>query len=188
MYSRLLSRVLGSLAVVWLVAGCVNNPASSLPPLQAQPLANYQLGSGDTVRVVVFGEDTLPQEYTVDERGTFSMPLAGAINAKGLTTEQLEKEIATKLKGVLVDPNVSVQMLASRPIYVVGGVNKPGAYPYAKDMTVLNAIAVGGGFTQLAHKDYFGITRQVNGVPKEFRATRDTPIHPEDTVYVYEMY
>ncbi len=181
-------RVVGVLAVAWLAAGCVNNPASGLPPLQAEPLAAYQLDTGDQIRVVVFGEDTIPQDYRIDEKGQFSMPLAGAVSAKGMTTAQLEGEIAKKLKNMLVNPNVSVQVVTTRPIYVVGGVNNPGAYPYAKDMTVLNAIAVGGGFTELAHKDYFGVTRQVNGVPKEFRATRDTPIHPDDTVYVYELY
>jgi len=182
--SRLASILVAGLALT----ACAINPARNLPPLSSEPMTSYQLNPGDNIRVVVFGQDDIPQEYRVDERGFISMPLAGSIKAAAMTTSDLERDVASKLKNVLVDPNVTVQVLSARPFYVVGGVLKPGTYPYMKDMTVLSAIATGGGFTPYAFKDQFGVTRQVNGAPKEFRADRNTVIRPDDIVYVYEMY
>lgn len=185
---RLWSKVTGLMAFGLLVSACAMNPARSLPPLDAQPMTSYQMSPGDEIRVVVYGQDDVPQDYRIDERGYISMPLAGSIRAAGMTTGDLEKEVDTKLKKVLVDPNVTVQVMSARPFYVVGGVLKPGSYPYTKDMTVLSAIATGGGFTPYAFKDYFGVTRQMDGKPQEFRADRNTPLRPDDLVYVYEMY
>ena len=187
---KTLAIIRGAIAVlaIALIAGCANNPASKLPKVVSDRMDDYRLSTGDTVRVVVFGQDNVPTDYIVDDHGTISFPLAGSIKAAGLTTAELEKKISTGLKGALVDPNVSAQVLVPRPIYVLGAVTKPGSYPYTKNMTVLNAIAVGGGLTQTAYDDYFGITRDENGVRKEYRGTRNDYIYPEDVVYVYSMY
>jgi len=110
------------------------------------PAQEYQLGAGDKVRVQVFGDETLSGEYQVDGRGAFTFPLVGAIAAGGLTSTQLESTLETKLKEYMRAPNVSVEILNYRPFYIVGEIRKPGSYPYVDGMTVVNAVAIAGGF------------------------------------------
>ena len=188
MSKGLLSRFLLSVVAAVALAGCTMNPAMELPQISSEPLNSYRLDAGDQVRVVVFGQDDIPTDYMVDDRGFISMPLAGSVEAQGLTTGELEKEIAKKLSNILVNPSISVQALSFRPFYILGGVTHPGAYPYVKNMTVLTAVAIGGGFSPNAYKDYVGVTRNIEGKNQEWRATRSAFVHPGDIVYVYEIY
>jgi polysaccharide export outer membrane protein len=71
----------------------------------------YTLDSGDKLRIVVFGQDTLSNNYTVDAQGTVSLPLVGAVEARGLTTSQLGSAIAARLRsGYVRDPSVAVEI------------------------------------------------------------------------------
>ena len=111
----------------------------------------YTLDSGDKLRIVVFGQDALSNNYTVDAQGAVSLPLVGAIEARGLTTAQLGSAIAGRLKsGYVRDPSVAVEIDTYRPFFVLGEVTFPGQYPYVPNMTVENAIAIAGGFTPRA--------------------------------------
>jgi protein involved in polysaccharide export with SLBB domain len=77
-----------------------------------------------------------------------AFPLIGNVPAQGVTTSQLQKTIAAKLSpDCLVNPSVSAEVVTRRPFYVIGEVHKPGNYPYVTDMTVVNAVAMAGGFT-----------------------------------------
>ena len=106
----------------------------------------YRLGTGDKVRVTVFGEDDLSGEFQVDGSGFIAMPLIGQVQAAGLSTNELGSAIATGLReGYLNQPRVSVAVSAYRPFYIIGQVNKPGEYAYVNDMTALNAVAMAGG-------------------------------------------
>lgn len=175
-------------ALAAILAGCAANPASSLPDMNSPRLAEYTLGSGDHLRIFVFGQDNIPEEYTVDDRGNVSIPLAGVIKAEGLKPQQLEAEVAKALHNVLVDPRVNVEVMEARPFFILGGVNNPGGYPYVKDMTVLTAVSLGGGFTEAAFSDYVGVTREQNGSKKQFRADPSDYIYPGDVIQVYTMY
>ncbi len=188
MAMNIISRFMLVFVAAATIAGCALNPATDLPSITSDPVASYRLDAGDQIRVVVFGQDDIPRDYMVDDRGFISMPLAGAVQAQGMTTAEMENEIAQKLSNVLVNPSVSVQVLSFRPFYILGGVAQPGAYPYVKNMTVLTAVAIGGGFSPNAHKDYVGITRTIDGKNQEWRATRSAYVHPGDIVYVYEIY
>lgn len=112
------------------------------------PLENYQLGTGDKLRVIVYGEDDLGGAFDVDSEGSVSLPMIGETKVVGLTVSQLERTIAAKLAdGYVLDPRVNVEIVQYRPFYVIGEVNKPGEYPYVSEMNVLNAVALAGGFT-----------------------------------------
>src|SRR5882724_34451 len=90
----------------------------------------YTLDSGDKLRIVVFGQDTLSNNYTVDAQGTVSLPLVGAVEARGLTTSQLGSAIAARLRsGYVRDPSVAVEIETYRPFFVLGEVTFPGQYP-----------------------------------------------------------
>lgn len=124
----------------------------------------YRLGSGDRLRIVVFNEEQLTGEVLVDPNGAIGVPLVGSIRAAGRTTDQLAADIAARLRGTyLRDPNVSLQVLQTRPFYVIGEVARPGEYPYRAGMTVQAAVAVAGGFTYRANQRRVFITRESIG-------------------------
>src|SRR6188508_2873862 len=84
----------------------------------------YTLDSGDRLRIVVFGQDALSNNYTVDAQGQVTLPLAGAIQARGLTTAQLSSAIAGRLKsGYVRDPSVAVEIETYRPFFVLRAVD-----------------------------------------------------------------
>src|SRR5262249_23951735 len=120
----------------------------------------YKLGANDRLRITVFGQPTLTGEYTLDGTGVLAFPLIGNLRASGMTTEQLQKTIATKLSpDYLVNPSVSAEVVTRRPFFIIGEVQKPGNYPYVPDMTALNAVAMAGGFTYRVRKNDYYIKR-----------------------------
>jgi polysaccharide export outer membrane protein len=149
----------------------------------------YTLDSGDKLRIVVFGQDALSNNYTVDAQGSVTMPLVGAIEARGLTTAQLGGAIASRLKsGYVRDPSVAVEVETYRPFFVLGEVTYPGQYPYVPNMTVENAIAIAGGFTPRASRDKVRITRKIQGTPARYTLPLRSPLRPGDTVEVSERW
>ena len=149
----------------------------------------YTLDSGDKLRIVVFGQDTLSNNYTVDAQGAVSLPLVGTVEARGLTTSQLGGAIAARLRsGFLRDPSVAVEIETYRPFFVFGEVTFPGQYPYVPNMTVENAIAIAGGFTPRASKDKVTITRKVQGAPSRFVLPLGYPLRPGDNIAVSERW
>ena len=155
-------------------------------PALAQQVG-YILGSGDKVRVAVFGEEDLSGEFELDSEGVFSMPLIGAVQAKAQTPRQLERTIAKMLlNGYLKQPRVSVEVMNYRPFYIMGEVNAPGSYPYRSGMTILNAAALAGGFTYRADEDDIEVIRGGKGNAKVM--TPETIVMPGDVIRVGERY
>lgn len=150
--------------------------------------AGYRLGPEDRLRIIVFGQPTLSGEFTVDGTGVLSYPLVGNVPAGGMTTAELQQTIVHKLDSeYLVNPSVSVEVVTRRPFYVIGEVQKPGNYPYVTDMTVLNAVAVAGGFTYRARKNQFYIKRlDKDGRMVRVLANSGTLLRPGDTLEVNE--
>jgi polysaccharide export outer membrane protein len=149
----------------------------------------YTLDSGDKLRIVVFGQDALSNNYTVDAQGAVTLPLVGAVEARGLTTSQLGGAIAGRLRQSFIrDPSVAVEVETYRPFFVLGEVTFPGQYPYVPNMTVENAIAIAGGFTPRASRDKVTITRKMQGVPARFALPLRYPLRPGDTVEIAERW
>ena len=84
------------------------------------------------------------------------------------------------------NPSVAVEVIAYRPIYVLGEVNKPGQYAYQPGMTVVTAVAVAGGFTYRAVEGYAAVVRTVEGKAIEGRASRQAFVQPGDVITVFE--
>ena len=155
---------------------------------QAQEL-EYTLGSGDQLRVTVFGHKDLSGEFFVDGLGTLSLPLIGQIKAGGQTARQIERKIVDMLKpDYLKNPRVSVEVLNYRPFYIIGEVKKPGSYPFVSGMKVINAIALAGGYTYRARENELLVTRASGPDRKKRPATHDTVILPGDVIEVPERY
>jgi protein involved in polysaccharide export with SLBB domain len=138
-----------AIAVLLLLAACAEPP----PRPAATPVAEYRLGPGDRVHVDVFGELDMSGDYDVDGSGALPLKLVGRIAASGQTAHDLELLIERRLaEGYLQNPHVSVSVIAYRPFYVLGEVQRPGPYPYVIGMTVAHAIAIAGGYTYRASK------------------------------------
>ncbi|WP_374468560.1 polysaccharide biosynthesis/export family protein [Ferrovibrio sp.] len=152
--------------------------------------AGYRLGSGDRVRITVYGQPELTGEYAIDGSGALSFPLIGQIQAGGQSASGLEKALVDRLQpNYLKNPSVSVEILTYRPFYIVGEVRTPGSYPYVSGMTVLNAVALAGGFTYRAREGDFYVMRQMaEGGKGRLQAMPDTPVLPGDVITVRERY
>jgi polysaccharide export outer membrane protein len=149
----------------------------------------YRLGAGDKVRIIVFGQEGLSGEYSVDGAGNLSLPLISTVPANGLTARDLQQRIIDALDPDYVqNPNVAVEILTYRPFYIVGEVQKPGSYAYVNGMTVLNAVAVAGGFTPRAKTGSFYITRESNPSKEKMEATPTTKVLPGDVIAVRERW
>lgn len=151
-----------------LVLSCAGR--ASAPPPVADTLPGTPesevLGPGDIVTVRVFREPELSGKYQVPASGPNELPLIGNVEMSGKTPQQLQKELGARFAdGFLVDPQVTVfvEERNSQRIYVLGQVQKPGTFAYNASMTVIEAITMAGGFSQLASRNGVKLSRTVNG-------------------------
>ncbi|HMT14132.1 MAG TPA: polysaccharide biosynthesis/export family protein [Aestuariivirga sp.] len=172
------------------------NKAGVVPPYGAQGTAaayeygtGYKVGAGDKISVKVAGEADITGEYLVDGSGTISMPYVSTITVAGMTTSQIEKLIARKLRaGYLRNPQVSAQVITLRPFFIMGEVTTAGSFAYQPGMTVQSAIAVAGGYGVRADQGLVLITRKNVDGTKTYRVPVTTQIYPGDIIYVRERW
>ena len=162
-----------------------STPASSQAPAITDE--HYRLGTGDKLRINVYGEDDLSGEFLVDSSGQVQLPLVGQVKAAGLTLHEFVAEISAALmNGYLKDPKVSVEVENYRPFYIMGEVNKPGEYPYENGLNVLGAIALAGGYTYRANDSEVYLRRSGSTREEVMPADASTKINPGDIVRVAE--
>jgi len=161
-------------------------PPPSVAPSSGPQDENYKLGSGDKIKLVVYGEDDLGGEYLVDGSGQVQLPLLGQVPAAGMTIHQFVASVTNMFvsEGYLKHPRVSVEVENYRPFYIIGEVKTPGQYPYVSGMNALNAIALAGGYTYRADDTVVYVRR--NGSTNEVKAPADqnTKIGPGDIIRV----
>ncbi len=149
----------------------------------------YRLGSGDRIKVTVYGHEDLSGEFELDSEGTVAMPLIQDVQAGGLTVTELERAVTDKLSpDFLKNPRVSIEVLNYRPFYILGEVREPGSYPYVNGMTLIKAVAMAGGYTYRARTSKVKITRPGNETPVEIQADPDTLVMPGDVIEVPERF
>jgi polysaccharide export outer membrane protein len=175
------------LLVLCLVLGaCAATTYSAA--LDTDTNAPYTLGSGDRLRIIVFGQDSLSNSYAVDGTGHISMPLIGTVTAVG-GTAALARKIEARLRdGFIRNPSVSVEVEAFRPFFILGDVTTSGQYPYVNGMTAETAVAIAGGFTARAYRDMVDVTRTIDGHPLTASVPILHMIKPGDTIVVRERY
>ena len=150
---------------------------------------DYKLGSGDKIRVLVFGESDLSGEFEVGAAGTIDMPLIGAVPAMGVTVGQFQNDVTTRLRnGYLNDPKVSVQVLNYRPYFITGEVQKTGEFPYKAGLTVQDAIGVAGGYTYRANTGRVYIRRAGAAQEVSVDLTQRVALNPGDSIRVPERF
>ncbi len=192
---RLFSSAVALVVAAFVILGAAPSIAfaqdAAAPVASAAPVADadYQLGSGDKVRVTVYGEPSLSGEFFVNGSGMMSLPLVGEVKAAGLSVSQFQDAVQKALSdGYLKEPRVSCEVLTFRPFYILGEVDKPGTYPYTSGLTVFNAVATAGGFTYRADKGKVFIKRL--GESEEHKYTLDptVTVAPGDTIRIGERF
>jgi polysaccharide biosynthesis/export protein len=165
-------------------AGAQEQRLARLESLQSA-IPQYILGSGDHVRVTVYGETDLSGEYAIDGNGYIALPLVGDVKAAGLSAPQLQTAVENAYgSGYLNEPRVAVEVTTYRPFTIIGQVTRPGQYSYVNGMSIVNAVAMAGGYTPQASEDFVYIRHE--GDTKETRVDtdQDVQVRPGDVVYV----
>ncbi|MFN3523127.1 MAG: polysaccharide biosynthesis/export family protein [Phenylobacterium sp.] len=159
------------------------------PEAPQRVLPDYHMGAGDKIRVIVYGEEALSNEYFVSSAGNVSMPLIGEVAAVGRTVGEFQEAVAARLRdGYLKEPRVSVEVLNYRPFYILGEVNRPGEYPYTSALTVMNAVATAQGFTYRADQKKVYVRRADETKEEVYPLTSTTPVAPGDTIRIGERF
>ncbi len=141
-------------------------------PVRANPV-DYVLGPQDKLRIKVYdwrnntGEahewTALTGEFSVGASGKIDLPLAGELIAAGRTTAAVARDLGEQLQqrvGLAQQPDASIEVVEYRPFYIVGAVQKAGAYPYRPDLTVLQAVGIAGGASRTRDTSELGYERQ----------------------------
>lgn len=167
-------------------------PAAAAAPAPAATTSSdedYRLGSGDKIHVGIFGQPDLNGDFVVDGGGSVQLPLIGSVKAAGLTVAEFQKAITAKFAdGYLVNPNIAVDVVNYRPFYIIGEVRAPGQYPYVNGMSVLNAVALAGGFTDRADKSEVYIRRNGSSKETEYPGDETTKVNPGDIIRISERF
>jgi len=175
-------------------------PATDTPPSRVSSVKpdTYIIGVGDGLGVSVWKEPELSKNVPVRPDGMITLPLVGEIKAAGLTPVQLQDQITAALSKVMSDPQVVVVVEAvnSLSFNIMGNVFKPGFYPLSRPITVLDAIALSGGFRDFAKQKKIYILRTApdgtqqkihfnyKQVIKGQKMSQNIMIEPHDTLVV----
>jgi polysaccharide export outer membrane protein len=167
-------------------------PVSAAYAAAPMPVAHdtaYRLDAGDKLRVVVYGQEGLTNTYAIDAGGSITMPLIGAVPARGRTPAGLAAEISGKLRnGYIREPSVAVEVETYRPFFILGEVAAPGQYPYVPNMSVESAVAIAGGFSPRAQRDRVTLTHTDNAGSNRAVVPLGTQLSPGDTILVGERW
>ncbi|MGH6878577.1 MAG: XrtA/PEP-CTERM system exopolysaccharide export protein [Rhizomicrobium sp.] len=188
--ARLTLRALALFVVTIFAVGCSSEatlPTAAITPSATSysTAADYRIGPGDQLNVVVWHNADLSGQVPVRPDGRISIPLVGDVVAAGKTPMALADEIKDKLKPYIKDPLVTVtptQFVGpiARQIRVIGEAVQPRAIPYSSNMTLLDVMIAAGGLTRYADGDRAVIVRVVNGVQKTYHVHLDELIRDGD--------
>jgi polysaccharide biosynthesis/export protein len=210
---KALLECLGVLAMVAALAGPASAQATSAEKPDKKPTTtssapvpaaksasddpDFVIGPEDSLRIDVWKEPELTVNVQVRPDGKISLPLLNDVQAAGLTSQGLAASITEKLKKYISEPQVTVivQTILSRRFFVIGEVSKPGPYPMLHGMTVLQALAGAGSFSQFANTSKIYILRNQDGkqekipfnykyVIKGLHPEQNIDLKPGDTIVV----
>jgi polysaccharide export outer membrane protein len=148
----------------------------------AEASADYIIGPSDVLNIVFWREKELSSEVLVRPDGKISMPLLNDVMAAGLTPEQLRRTLADAAKRYIEDPVVTVvvKQINNNRVFVMGQVRNPGPFVLTGPTTVLQALAMAGGFTDFADRGHVLVTRVENGAQSTFTFNYDTVVRKGD--------
>jgi polysaccharide biosynthesis/export protein len=198
MRERIEWKTAASLAILLMAGAALVFAADDIkPPASKAPgEAEYRLGAEDVIEVFVWKEPDLSTTVVVRPDGRISLPLANELDASGKTAVELQQEITARLSKYAIQPvvNVMVKQVNSLKISVLGEVRRPDVYKIKNRVTVLDALAMAGGFTDLARPNKVIVLRNTPGGPQRIKVNIKQLVDDEtgapfylqtlDTVYV----
>jgi len=186
-------------------AGQTSAASSANPSPSAEAAAtpkphdnSFVIGNDDVLAINVWKEPDISRSIPVRSDGKISLPLVGEVQAAGETPLKLEQDIAARLKNFIEEPEVTVivQQINSQKFNILGYVNKPGSYVLTNSATVLDAIALAGGFRDFAKQKSIYVLRQnpdgtqkripfnYKDVVKGKDPAQNVKLQPRDTIVV----
>lgn len=184
--------VIAWLSLMWLVALPVSAQSSplaqSVDDASAREARDYHLGTGDMIDIIVHGEPDMSMKLKISKAGVVNFPYIGEITLAGKTPSEVEVDIENRLRGdYLLNPMVTVNLAEFRKIYVSGEVEQPNGYEYQPNLTVEQAIALAGGFTDRADRKDINIRVSSNHeLLKKVELTH--LVQPGDTIIVEQSF
>ncbi len=167
------------------------------PAVAVEP--SFTIGPEDVLGVIVWREADVSGDVMVRPDGMITLPLIRDIRAAGLTPQELADRVQTALSEFVTDASVTivVRQMNSRKVFITGEVARPGAYPLASSMTVMQLIAVAGGLTEFAEGKSISVMRveagQTKTLPFDYKnvsngkkPAQNIVLRPGDTVVVPE--
>lgn len=144
--------------------------AADAPNPAKPPEEFYQIGPGDTLGIVLWKEPTLSGTVKVRPDGYITVPLVNEVQVAGLTTGDLRKILESRYKEFITDPFVSIRVesISSAEVFLVGQVNKPGAYLLSGNESLLQILTRAGGLTIFADRDEIRVLRREGAKVTEF--------------------
>ena len=156
-------------------------------PAASTAATAYRLGPGDKLHIQTFGEDQLTGDYTIDGEGRIAFPLVGTVKAAGRTADEFHADLVAALtQQALRNPRVTVEIIAYRPVYILGEVTRPGEFPYSSDLSVFALVAKAGGFTYRANQKRVFIRHAGETGEVAYKLDAATPVRPGDTVRIVD--
>lgn len=144
----------------------------ALVELQHDLPATGELGVGDSFKLRVYGESELSGEFTIAPNGTVNYPYVGRFEAAGMTCAEVEEFLTEGLQnGFLRSPSISctITEYKSKQIFIFGEVANPGSFPYRTDISIIEAFALAGGFSERARTNNIKLTRVIDGMEVQVR-------------------
>ena len=125
----------------------------------------YAIQPGDVLEISVWKEEDLSRQVIVRPDGRINFPLAGEVVAAGKSVENLRQLLSERLQKYIPDPvlTVSVLQLSGNTVYVIGKVNRPGAFPIVRNVDVMQALSLAGGTSTYAALNNIKVLRRENG-------------------------
>ncbi|WP_045618856.1 polysaccharide biosynthesis/export family protein [Vibrio vulnificus] len=181
-------------SLLWLGQGIAETLDAPSSPQVTQKesrdatLDDYHLGTGDKIEIIVYGEDDLSMKLKIGKAGLVNFPYIGEVKLTGRTPSEIETEIENRLRGdYLLNPMVTVNLESFRLFYISGEVEQPNGYEYQPRLTVEQAIAMAGGFTERADKGDINIrSGSTLELIEDVELTH--PVNPGDTVIVEQSF
>jgi len=190
------------LVVFFLLTGCglgsVDPAYEALVEQESSIPVAGEMGVGDRFQLSVHGQGGLSGEFTVSNEGTINYPYLGRLDVEGKTCSQIEELITGGLAdGYLQSPSVrcSITEFNSKRIYIFGAVGAAGTYPYRSNLSIIEAIALAGGFAPRASSNGTKLSRMINGTEIQVRVplqdivegkSRNIRLLPGDIIFVPE--
>lgn len=175
---------------------------TSAPPANGPPDApindckkggggTYRLGAGDKIRVIVPADPDISSDYEVNSSGAITARRLGPVPVVGLSIGDLEARLLQRYRDAryfTTSSVLSVELISTRPFYMIGEIGRQGSFPYVSCLRVIQAVALAGGFTRRASRNNITIKRFFAKISEEEYVTEDTLVEPGDVIRIPERW